>query len=186
MLALLVVGWIPSARSQEWTLETLMQQLAQVRRARARFVEKRYIAMLRKPVESMGVLQYDAPDRLEKIVLRPKAERMLLEGERVTLEADGGRRRKSLALAEIPELAALVGGLRATLAGDVKTLQRHFDIQLEGPAERWHMTLIPRDKKAARLVKSLQIFGNAAELNAVEVLQADGDRSMMLMVKDAG
>lgn len=184
--SLAALGLLPlrPARAQEWGLDALMAQLAGVRSARARFVEKRYFAMLRKPVESMGVLQYDAPDRLEKIVQKPRPERLLLEGDRVTLEADGGRRRKSLTLGEMPELASLVVGLRATLAGDTAALRQHFDIQFDGPAQRWRLTPAPRDRKAARLVKSLQIFGNGADLNAVEVTQADGDRSMMLMVKE--
>jgi len=183
------LSWLfcPSlTRAQDWNLDALMTQLASVKSARARFVEKRYFALLKRPVESMGVLHYQAPDRLEKVITKPRAERMLLEGDRLTLEADGGRRRKSLALSEMPELAALIGGLRATLAGETATLSRHFDIAFEGPAQRWQLTLSPKDRKIARLVKTLRIFGNAADLNAVEVIQGDGDRSMMMMVKDAG
>ncbi len=161
-----------------------MDQLSQVRSARARFVEKRHLSMLRKPLESMGVLRYEAPGRLEKIVHKPKAERLLLEGDQLTLERDGGRKRKVLALTDIPELAALVSGLRATLAGDMKTLSRHYEVALEGPAEHWRMTLRPIEKKAAALVKYIRIFGTGVDLTTVEVQQADGDRSVMYLVKD--
>ncbi len=169
---------------EDWSLPVLMERLAQVRSARARFVEKRYLSMLRKPIETMGVLVYEAPGRLEKLVQKPKAERLLLEGERVTLEADNGRKRKVVALNEFPELAALVGGLRATLAGDMATLASHFDVSLEGPRDRWRLTLKPREKRTLSLVKFVRIFGAGTELTSVEVQQADGDRSVMLMVKD--
>ena len=187
LLAMTVLGvtGLGSVHAQEWTLDMLMSRLASVHSTRARFVEKRYLAVLKKPIESMGVLIYQAPGHLEKIVHKPKSERVLLEGDQITLEADGGRRRKVVPLSDIPELAPLVGGLRATLAGDATALARYFTLTLEGPLEHWRLLLTPLDKKSARLIKFIRIFGTDADLTSVEVMQADGDRSLMLMVKDS-
>ena len=182
LAALSAASLARTGMGEEWTLPVLMESLAQVRSARARFVEKRYLSLLRKPIETMGVLVYEAPGRLEKLVHKPKPERLLLEGDLLTLETDNGRKRKVLALAEIPQLAALVGALRATLAGDMQMLVRYFDVSLEGPPDRWRLTLKPMESSS--LVKFVRIFGTGVDLTAVEVQQTDGDRSVMLMKKD--
>ncbi len=182
LAALAVVPFPRISTGEDWSLPVLMESLARVRSARARFVEKRYLSLLRKPIESMGVLVYEAPGRLEKLVHKPKPERLLLEGDLLTLETDNGRKRKVMALAEIPQLAALVGALRSTLAGDMQMLVRYFDVSLEGPPERWRLTLKPME--SASLVRFVRIFGTGVDLTAVEVQQTDGDRSLMLMKKD--
>jgi Outer membrane lipoprotein carrier protein LolA-like len=167
---------------EDWSVPALMASLAQVRSARARFVEKRYLSLLRQPVETMGVLVFEAPGRIEKLVQKPKPERMLLEGDVLILETDNGRKRKTMSLVEIPQLTALVGALRGTLSGDMQMLVRYFTVTLEGPRERWRLTLTPTETSS--LVRFIRIFGTGVDLTGIEVQQTDGDRSLMLMKKD--
>ena len=82
LLALLFSG-LPAAHAADWQLADLMQQLGQVKNAQARFVERKYIALLDKPVESSGELSFTAPDRMEMRTLRPKKQSLLLEGNRL-------------------------------------------------------------------------------------------------------
>src|SRR3569832_1438643 len=76
----------------EWNIDQLMQSLAKNKVGRATFVEKKYIAMLDRPVESSGELSYAAPDHLEKRTLRPQPAgfidsiRGTLAGDRKALE----------------------------------------------------------------------------------------------------
>ena len=62
-LALVLSGGISHAAGPD--LDQLMHGLAQIRSGHAGFVEKKFIAMLDRPVESSGELFYSAPDRLE-------------------------------------------------------------------------------------------------------------------------
>jgi hypothetical protein len=55
-----------------WDIKRLMQELGQVKIAKGRFVERRYLAILTAPLESSGTLTYVAPDRLEKHTLAPR------------------------------------------------------------------------------------------------------------------
>ena len=61
-----------------YSIDQLMAELAQNKGGRARFVEKRYLALLDKPVQASGELVYSPPDRLEKRTLLPKVETCLL------------------------------------------------------------------------------------------------------------
>ncbi|MBU4096958.1 MAG: outer membrane lipoprotein carrier protein LolA, partial [Gammaproteobacteria bacterium] len=70
----------------DWDIDQLMRDLAQTRSGHARFVERKSIAMLDKPVESSGELLYTAPDHLEKRTFKPKAESMTVDAGTLIIE----------------------------------------------------------------------------------------------------
>lgn len=162
-------------------IDQLMQGLAQIRSGQASFVEKKYIAMLDRPVESSGELFYNAPDHLEKRTLKPKPESMILDGG--TLVIERGRQKHSLQLQDYPELAAVIDSIRGTLAGDRKALERSYRLSLEGGVERWILQLLPVDEKMQAIIKHIRITGAHQTVSSIEINRADGDRSLMLIEK---
>lgn len=162
-----------------WDVNALMQALAQNKSGRASFVEKKYIAVLDRPVESSGELLYSAPDRLEKRTLKPRPESLLIESGNLTV--DRGKRRMVLRLADYPELAAFTESLRGTLAGDQVALRRVYNLDLDGSEERWTLTLRPVETKMLALVQRIRIGGSRAEVRTIEIEQADKDRSVMVI-----
>ena len=157
----------------------LMQMLASVDRVTARFVETRTSALLSAPLVLQGTLVYRRPDHLEKHVLTPYEERMVIDGGRLTLEKPGESRKKTLAIANAPGVAALVESIRATRAGDLATLQRYYTLALEGDRAQWTLTLRPLDPQLAALVRSVVIAGAEARIVRVSVEETAGDRSVM-------
>ncbi len=178
-LALLLVTAFTHAAGLD--IDQLMQGLAQVRNGQASFVEKKYIAMLDKPVESSGELFYSAPDRLEKRTLKPKPESMILEGD--TLVIERGRQKHSLQLQDYPELAAVIDSIRGILAGDRKALERSYRLSLEGSVERWTLQLLPIDEKMQMVIRRISIAGAHNAVSSIEISRTDGDRSLMLIEK---
>ncbi|WHZ10146.1 MAG: putative transmembrane protein [Burkholderiaceae bacterium] len=168
----------------DWGLQQLMALLSQSRSARASFIEKKYIALLDKPVESSGELLYQAPDRLEKRTFVPKPEAMVLQGDTLTLERGSGRP-IVLNLRQYPELAAFTESIRATLAGDEQALERVYAIALDGDAAHWTLTLRPLDERMAAAVQRIVIGGSGGEVRRVEIDQADRDRSVMTITPAA-
>ena len=158
-----------------------MRGLAQIRSDHARFVEKKFIAMLDKPVESSGELFYTAPDRLEKRTIKPKPESIILEHG--TLVIERGRRKHGLQLQDYPELAAFIDSIRGTLAGDRKALEHNFRLSLDGTVERWTLELLPVDEKMQAAVKRIRIAGVRDAVRSIEITQADGDSSLTLIEK---
>lgn len=176
LLALLMAG-LAQAADAPWTIERLMQSLARVNVGRADFVETKYIAMLERPVVSSGQLFYVAPDKLEKRTEKPRPESMIIEGN--TLVVERGSQNMTLQVESAPELAGFVNSIRGTLAGDRKALERSFALALEGPQQRWLLTLTPLDRRMAAAVTAIRISGVQDDVRSVEILQADGDRSVM-------
>jgi len=161
------------------TLEALLGRIGGRPRQQARFSERKFVAVLDAPVESAGVLRYEAPGRLEKTTERPRPETMLLDGDALVLQRDG--RRRSLQADQLPGVAALVGALRDTLAGDAQSLRRLFRVVVQGSEASWQIDLLPLDAASAELVSRITLRGSADSLREIETLQADGDRSVMLL-----
>ena len=177
--ASLLLGLVATPALAAWDLTQLMQGLAQNKSGRASFVEKKYIALLDKPVESSGELLYTAPDRLEKRTFRPKPESMLIESGTLTVERN--KRRMTLRLQDYPELVAFTESIRGTLAGDVAALRRIYNLDLEGSEERWTLTLRPVETKMLEVVQRIRIGGSRAEVKTIEIEQTDKDRSVMVI-----
>jgi outer membrane lipoprotein-sorting protein len=167
--------------ANDWTLDRLLGELAQVKSVRATFVEKKYLAALDRAVESSGELFYSAPDKLEKRTLKPRPELMQLDRDTLVLER--GRNKYTVQLQESPELAALIESIRGTLASDRKALERNFAITLEGTRERWVLTLLPTNFKASQAVKRIRLTGAKDEVSGIEVVQGDGDRAVTTIEK---
>jgi outer membrane lipoprotein-sorting protein len=169
------------SHAAEWDIDQLMRALAQIHSNHASFVEKKSIAMLDKPVESSGELFYTAPDHLEKRTIKPKPESMILDNG--TLVIERGRRKLGLQLQDNPELAAYIDSIRGTLAGDREALERNYRLSLDGTVEHWTLQLLPLHEKMQAVVKRIRIAGVRDAVRSVEITQADGDSSLMLIEK---
>jgi hypothetical protein len=160
------------------TLDTVMQALAQRKHGHVAFTEVHVLAMLQSPLESSGELLYDAPDRLEKRTLKPRAEDLVLAGNVLTVSRGGGRTH-TLDLARHPEMLPWVEGIRATLAGDRDSLERFFHVELSGDLPHWRLLLVPLAADGPAGIASVRIDGSGAALRQVEIRQRDGDHSLM-------
>jgi hypothetical protein len=160
-------------------LGELMRQLAGRRHGEVSFVEQHFLKLLKHPAESYGELTYDAPDRLEKRTIEPKAETLTLAGDVLTV-VRGGRTR-TLDLKAYPTLVPFIESIRATLAGDLPSLERLFTLDFAGTIAHWRLTLRPRDAQVAKAVSRVTIEGTSDTLTTVEIVETDGDRSLMTL-----
>jgi hypothetical protein len=158
-------------------LDSLMALLAQRRHGEADFHEQKYLSMLTQPLESTGVLIYDAPDHLEQRTTLPHPQSVVLEHGIVTMQV--GKRRRVLRLADYPQLAPLIDSIRATLAGDRAALENAFTLSFSGTLDHWQLHLLPRDARLAATLARIDMRGERDAVREVQVLQSDGDRSVM-------
>lgn len=192
-MALLIgaaAGRVPAAIAQaesnaKWDLTQLMQDLGRVKAARGRFVERRYLAILNTPLESSGTLVYIAPGRLEKHMLLPRQESLILDGDTLLVDNRETGQRRSFALQEQPVLRAFVESIRSTLAGDLQTLNRFYEVGLEGDAGRWRLRLRPTEPRMREVVSEILVSGRGTWVGAIEIREAGGDRSVMTIARDA-
>ena len=191
VLALLAAGFCsPGAIAAEanepeaWDVKRLMRELATVKSTKARFVERKHLAILSAPLEATGTLLYTAPTRLEKHTLTPRQESLVLEGDRLTLENKERNQRRTFALQDQPVIWAFVESIRSTLAGDLATLTRFYEASLDGSERRWRLTLKPTDPRMQDVVSEIRISGDRNWINAIEIFETGGDRSVMTITRD--
>jgi hypothetical protein len=181
-LCSLTLSW--RARAAEDELVRLFSELGARRERQARFTERKFSALLKAPVESSGTLVFRAPDVLEKRTVAPQRESVRIEGNVVTYEGaplGGNVQKRTFALSDAPLLAALIESLRATLAGDLPALRRHYDVSWSAPQspKGWQLTLVPREQALREAVAKVVMRGAASEVSAVEIVEASGDFTLM-------
>lgn len=168
---------LPAPAAANWDLGQLMQALSGNGGGRVRFTETRHLALLDAPLTATGELVYVPPARLERHTETPVRETMVLDGD--TLQLTREDRTHTLKLRDYPEAAALIESIRATLAGDRRTLERTYALSLSGSAGQWALDLLPSDPAVAKVVLRIRVTGERGLVRGVEILQADGDRSVM-------
>jgi outer membrane lipoprotein-sorting protein len=188
ILAVSCIGIVsPQARcavpAPEWNLSALMTVLSQVRSSTARFVETKYLHLLNQAQRSSGRLIYVAPDRLQKETTEPRPARLTINGDRLTVERQGQQTRE-ISLHDHAEIGALAESVRATLAGDLPALTRYFAVTLEGNPNGWTLTLVPREARLREMVATLRIQGEHAAIRDIQTVEADGDRTDMVVTPD--
>ncbi|WP_343893818.1 LolA-related protein [Craurococcus roseus] len=179
LLGLLVAP--PPGRAQPAPVEALMRLMRAVPERRDAFTEERAIPELDLPLPSTGVLLWRAPDRLEKHTTSPIDERLRVEGNRLVYErADRGIRR-DFGLDDQPEMRALVEAIRATLAGDLAALSRHYDVTFDGaPDADWRLTLTPTSARVRAAVQRILLSGRGAQILAVDTEGGGGVTRMRI------
>ena len=179
---------MPAATAEQdagWSVAQLMRELGTVQRSQARFVERKYLKVLKAPLELRGTLTYVAPGNLVKRTLTPKPETLTVEGDRLTIESGARNERRTLRLQDYPVLWAFVESIRSTLSGDIVALERFYRIELEGNRARWRLYLVPREPGMRAVISLINIGGSRDRLERIEVQEAKGDRSVMTIVEES-
>ena len=205
LLAMLFLGAACAAAAAPTDPAALLKSIAADGRGerRASFVEIKTSALFAAPMQARGTLIFRPPDVLEKRTIAPEPERLRIEAGQLSIEGApirGQAQRRVLRLSDVPLLAPLVEGLRATLAGDLAALQTHYEVSLRhelgqpprspkeaslrllrawAAGDAWVLHLVPRDPALRATVQYLRIVGSGSEIGLIEIVEVGGDRSEM-------
>ena len=184
MVAVALASGGAARAAEAWGLDALLAGFRAVTVARAHFVERRSFGMLSEPLRSTGTLAYVAPDKLEKVTLSPRPERLAVDGDRVSVDQGPDGIRNSFAVSARPEIAAFIASMRGLLAGDRAALERYYALGLEGDASAWTLRLEPKDAALRLHLSEIRITGAATSIHTVETRERDGDRAEMIVMED--
>jgi hypothetical protein len=165
--------------AEQVLLTDVMGKLANVKIAKAEFTETRYLKLLVAPVQSTGILTYTAPDKFEKLTLKPVEEKMTIAKHLVTLEEPSKGRKNTITPNSFPALSALIDALRGALSGNANLLAETFKLKIEGNPGQWKLTLVPKESIQYGYIHRITVSGKQDSIDLLEVLQADGDRSVL-------
>ena len=167
------------ASQTPWSLSRLTAALAQDVDSTVRFSEERQLQYLTEPLFLEGTLTFKPPGYLERQVIQPEWQRMIIDGDLVTIEENWKDPPTRVLLSDYPALEAFVVALRSVLAGDQRSLERTYATALEGTEGAWLLSLTPRPQQLRDAVSEIRITGAGSNILSIEVMEAGGDRSII-------
>ena len=152
---------------------------------RAEFSEKRYLAILKAPIETEGVLYFSPPDRLARYTTHPGHSSLVVNGNRLTLRDETGEQTLTLGSSELAR--GLVDSFAVLLRGDLQALRATYRVKLHSQEDHgtpdafaWTLDLEPRSPTIRRLIERIRVEGRGNKLALMETLETTGDRSIMV------
>lgn len=158
----------------------IMQRLAGISSGSTPFVEEKHLKSLRAPVVSRGELIFRRPAYLEKDTSAPRPERVVIDGNRLTI-SEASQTPRVVALDEHPALGALVATLRAALTGDLTALRRLYTIEQQGTIEAWRLMLVPIQPALRRRIARVTLDGSEGALRQIEIQEPNGDFDRLVL-----
>jgi hypothetical protein len=164
LIALLLLCAPPVAIGDTGELPELVQHETAV----GRFVQRRQLPELERPIVSRGRFVYSAGRGLLWLIEEPVESRLVIDAEGVY--QDGKPVRGGGAFEAIRPL------FESLFSGDFGPLERDFSITREDAGERWRLELRPRDGQLARALDRITIEGIDTPLRLV-IAASDGGRT---------
>ena len=175
------VAYVHAVEKPAWGLQDLMRQFAQIEVSRAKFVEVKHDPLLKRPLYMNGILKYQAPDYIRKETHKPFYNQFAVQGNKLSVTRVGAKTR-TIKIQKYPSLWAFVEAFRATLHGDLKTLQRFYTVKFQGTERHWILRLDPLNRRMKKKVRQIKITGRFANIKSIEIIGTHDDWSKMTIV----
>ncbi|RFD29980.1 hypothetical protein CER19_09220 [Pseudomonas sp. GL93] len=165
-----------SFSAHAFDLQQLSDQLAKPSVIHGNFIQEKHLRALPQPLVSKGTFVLAKDHGLLWLLKTP-----LQQDYRIT--AQGIARRDANGWQLLPNKSAGAEQNRlflAVLQGDSSGLQRDFDLQLQGEAQQWKLTLTPRSLLLKQVFTQINIDGGAL-VHTIELLETQGDSTLLRM-----
>ncbi|WLG29008.1 outer membrane lipoprotein carrier protein LolA [Pseudomonas lurida] len=171
-----LIGLLLSFSAHAFDLQQLSDQLAKPSVIHGHFTQEKHLRALPQPLVSKGTFVLAKDHGLLWLLKTP-----LQQDYRIS--AQGIARRDASGWQLLPNKSAGAEQNRlflAVLQGDSSGLQRDFELQLQGEAKQWKLTLVPRSLLLKQVFTQINIDGGDLVQN-IELLETQGDSTVLRM-----
>ncbi|MBI6633277.1 outer membrane lipoprotein carrier protein LolA [Pseudomonas paralactis] len=165
-----------SFSAHAFELQQLSDQLAKPSVIHGNFTQEKHLRALPQPLVSKGTFVLAKDHGLLWLLKTPLQQDYRITGK-------GIARRDANGWQPLPNKSAGAEQNRlflAVLQGDSSGLQRDFDLQLQGEAQQWKLTLTPRSLLLKQVFTQINIDGGAL-VQTIELLETQGDSTLLRM-----
>lgn len=156
-LAALVFG----AETLAFDLQALSKGLASAQLTTGHFVQERELTGFPKPMRTEGVYFLDLKKGIVWETLKPFANTLIFSEKGIKRINKHGA--QVISAQDIPYLKTVNALMLSLFSAQTESLNKDFEILLEGSSARWSMTLVPKKTSAlATVFNSLEITGAAS------------------------
>ncbi len=159
-----------------WSTADLLEALAAEAPEELVFEEIRDVELMQTRVRGEGVLSFEPPDTFIRELKRPRSERLIIEGDSVTLE-EGGEVRHTFQYGDDAGVDAIILLMRALHGrADAEAMEETFRMRLEGDREAWRWILTPRAGGARQRIQRMTLYGAGSRVERSVLREGGGDR----------
>ena len=155
----------------------MVESLAQTSIVRNAFVQKKKMAILKRPIISNGTMLFAKSYGLYWKVNTPFESTLVITDDKVMQKS--GELVSIVSASEQPAMFEFAQIFFLVFSGDIKTLEQHFEIFYENESEIWRIGLLPKNKLLGRMLSHIVLQGNAkdniARINSVYLHDVSGD-----------
>ena len=163
-----------------------MRELSEVTHAKLEFIETKKSIFLITDTTLEGVMEYRAPDFIEKFTTSPFQEKVTIDGDSMLIEKtlSSGKQDEvvipqTYSVESHPVLKAAVESIRAMLAGDFDILTAGYITTIVGTRDNWELNLEPKEPEILEYIESINLSGKDIRIAKVVTIQSDGDESKL-------
>lgn len=167
----------PVATAEVKSLDDLLARFARLQGMSARYREEKRIALLKRPLQSEGSIQFAAPDLLLRTVDKPEPATMLLAGDVLRIADASGTRR--IDLQANPTVRQFVLTFVHVLGGDRSALERLYALEFAPVDSGWRLELTPRQPDLAKLIRRATVTGKSAVVEQMTLEEQSGDLTVL-------
>lgn len=163
---------------QAWAFDEqqLTQQLASIDVLRGEFVQEKHLRGLPRPLHSEGHFVLSREQGLLWSLQRPLPRDYRITGQGVFLWQQGQWQTQGNQDAAARQSRLFL----AVLRGDQQGLRNEFELQLQGSADGWLLTLQPKSLLLQQIFQRIEVRGDR-HVRSIELLETRGDRTLMRM-----
>jgi hypothetical protein len=183
VLTVATTALVQETSASNCTISQMLAMRAKVQEGSATFTQERRIHYVRDPLSSAGRLRFVAPDHLEMIVEKPQPESFIYDDGVLSFDRADGKSGGQISVHSDLLLSAMFSGLVGTLSGNEDELRRAFFVEFSAVGCNWRMRLTPKSKRVSERVQRIDLKGRDQHLDEVEILQANGDRSLLRIME---
>ena len=162
-----------------WGLAQLGEALADAPEGRVAFTETRSVSYLDAPIVLSGYVLRQG-NRLEKHIVSPIQESIVIDDTTVQVDTAEGEHHR-FDINDHGLIKGLATALRATLIGDLKSLDSQFKVTLSGADSGWTLNLVPLDESVRKSLPGLTLAGAEGFVETIEIEGENGDLSIMTL-----
>ena len=177
-LLLLTSFYSLSAHALEAKLELpgLLHLFSQQKNSTVDFNEEKHAFFLDQPIKSAGYIEFSAPDKLNKFILKPEKISQKITGN--ILEIKTPDESHTIDLNDHPEFSVLLQSIISVLSGDLVSLKKDFKVAFTNNVSSWSLLLTPHDSYISGYIDSINMFGKKNKLFKIIVTEPNKDRSI--------
>jgi hypothetical protein len=163
------------------TLDDLLAHMATTSGVVAEFREIKTLKLLDAPLETRGTIYFAPPDRLARVTREPAETRLVLDGGHMRYQDAAGAR--DVDLANNPVARSFADNLIVLWRGDKAALEKIYGLDFHAEGARWQLVLTPHSSPLDHFVRAIDLKGDGAAMNEMEVVETDGDKTQTLFEK---